>query len=221
MLQLNLDGIYCSSQILKGHVDKIDGGKCSCFHDLYAKVSAPIQIVLVLVDTVATQTLRGLCFVVGGALSRNGSVFKKGFWEFLSVAVQIVALPIIAVISIFHTQTASDKAYALSHIIKTSASGKEYPAPNISYFALDDKRSSYVPAILMHLLSVPLISIRMLTNAPIKFLNWEILEAGVAVIGAVAVPLIELVEIPPCLHKTRNIYLGNAFEYYDLTFFYK
>jgi len=225
MLNLNLNGICHSAQILNFDLTMIakDREEYSCFHDLYAKVSAPIQIILVLVDTVVTQTLRGLCLVVGGSLTRNWEVFSEGIRDFASVAVQIVALPIIAVISLVHTQ----KAYNIANKLFLRERGKDHEDFAISEFdfaisefdfALSkfkfdaDKTSVYVPAILMQLLGVPLSSFRYLTRASIDLLSGRI-EAIVLVFMAVYIPFSVIASIFPC-SGTKSERMDRALQLY-------
>ena len=186
---MNLDGIYHSYIILNDHLLKIGDDEYS-IRGLYAKVTVPIQIFIVLIDTIVTQTFRGLIFTLGGALTCNKRIFKEGLKDVRSVLIQIVALPILALISVFHSKI----AYNISNFTKLGL---------YSTFWLDHTISDYAVATLMRLVSIPLSSFRACLQIPISLLALDKNTAATNVLHAVIEPFCWLVALFPCVNKGK------------------
>lgn len=188
---LNFDGLSQARRVMERHfianryevspkdfnefVDLLNNEKkdnTSAFQrHIFSRVAIPVQIGCVLFDTLITQSLRGLILSFGSLITLDSKKLKVGLTDLLSVVVQMVALPIIAVtaiISPFYTIQGTN--FIETHLGQDpTIQLRDEPKEPL----LRDRCSDYVLGYIAVLVSIPLMVVRPLIRLPIELLSLD------------------------------------------------
>lgn len=129
--------------------------------EILARLS-PLQITFIAIDTMVSETLRGVIRIVGGIVSLNWKIIRDGLIDLVSVAVQLIVLPIIALISLFSPKEATWVGLKIIDSLH-----RDNPEA-ISKFA------QLILGTLLGIVSIPLSALRSALRAPIELLNGQI-----------------------------------------------
>lgn len=163
---LSFDGVYRTRELLQdipktchpitGHV--------------YKRIVAPITILLVLIDTVVTQVLRGLCFILSGLITMNLNAIKAGCIDLISAPIQAVVLPLIALVSLANPEWSSK---ICKKLLSASIRLKGREQNGIYCIQAQYLATSAVASFVVHLFAVPTSIVRNVTMTLIKLMHFK------------------------------------------------
>lgn len=194
---LHLDGIIQSTRVIQSHywegrdsyipndIKENELRPKNFFNsEILSRIASPIQIAAVGVDTVITETLRGAIRITGGILTLDWRNVRDGAVDLLSVAVQLVVLPVLALISLLSPKG----AIALGRAITSALDARDADNSTEIRRSNPSQAEQVVLGTLFAIASIGLSPCRSALKVPVYLLSGEFLDTFCAIFCAVAEP---------------------------------